>query len=182
MDYDDGEVYVNPHKRIGLISQIPKFPAGYTVENVLRSAFAPLTAAKRKMEQLEHAMAEGATDDQLREYDRLCAVFQAGGGYENGESHSSGGFGDFMGGGMGPGGGRPGGRSAESATTDTSGTSMKGLKADGGILISNGMLNIDSADDAIHSDDLFVINGGNVTIGNAGIITGLKVAGCSGCA
>ena len=82
MDYDDGEVYVNPHKRIGLISQIPKFPAGYTVENVLRSAFAPLTAAKRKMEQLEHAMAEGATDDQLREYDRLCAVFQAGGGYE----------------------------------------------------------------------------------------------------
>ena len=82
MDYDDGEVYVNPHKRIGLISQIPKFPAGHTVENVLRSAFAPLTAAKRKMEQLEQAMAEGATDDQLREYDRLCAVFQAGGGYE----------------------------------------------------------------------------------------------------
>ena len=82
MDYDDGEVYVNPHKRIGLISQIPKFPAGYTVENVLRSAFAPLTAAKRKMEQLEQDMTNGATDEQLREYDRLCAVFQAGGGYE----------------------------------------------------------------------------------------------------
>ncbi len=82
MDYDDGEVYVNPHKRIGLISQIPKFPAGYTVENVLRSAFATLTAAKRKMEQLEQAMAEGATDEQLREYDRLCNVFQAGGGYD----------------------------------------------------------------------------------------------------
>ncbi len=82
MDYDDGEVYVNPHKRIGLISQIPKFPVGHTVENVLRSAFAPLTAAKRKMEQLELAMAEGATDEQLREYDRLCNVFQAGGGYE----------------------------------------------------------------------------------------------------
>ena len=82
MDYDDGEVYVNPNKRIGLISQIPQFPAGYTVENVLRSAFAPLTAAKRKMEQLEQAMAQGATDDQLREYDRLCNVFQAGGGYE----------------------------------------------------------------------------------------------------
>ena len=82
MDYDDGEVYVNPNKRIGLISQIPKFPAGYTVENVLRSAFAPLTAAKRKMEQLEQDMANGATDEQLREYDRLCAVFQAGGGYE----------------------------------------------------------------------------------------------------
>ena len=82
MDYDAGEVYVNPHKRVGLISQIPQFPAGYTVENVLRSAFAPLTAAKRKMEQLETAMAQGATDEQLREYDRLCNVFQAGGGYE----------------------------------------------------------------------------------------------------
>ena len=82
MDYDDGEVYVNPHKRVGLISQIPQFPAEYTVENVLRSAFAPLTAAKRKMEQLETAMAQGATDEQLREYDRLCNVFQAGGGYE----------------------------------------------------------------------------------------------------
>ena len=41
MDYDDGEVYVNPHKRIGLISQIPRFPEGYLVEDVLRSAFAP---------------------------------------------------------------------------------------------------------------------------------------------
>ena len=82
MDYDDGEVYVNPNKRIGLISQIPKFPVGYTVENVLRSAFATLTGAKRKMEQLEQDMSSGATDEQLREYDRLCAVFQAGGGYE----------------------------------------------------------------------------------------------------
>ena len=35
MDYDDGEVYINPNKRLGLISQIPKFPAGYTVEDVL---------------------------------------------------------------------------------------------------------------------------------------------------
>ena len=42
IDYDSGEVYVNPHKRIGLISQIPHFPAGYTVEQVLRSAFADL--------------------------------------------------------------------------------------------------------------------------------------------
>ena len=82
MDYDSGEVYVNPHKKVGLISQIPVFPAGYTVENVLRSAFAPLTAAKRKMEQLESQMAEGATQEQLREYDSLVNRFQAGGGYD----------------------------------------------------------------------------------------------------
>ncbi len=82
MDYDDGEVFVNPHKRLGLISQIPRFPQGYTVEDVLRSAYAPLMAMKRKMEVLENAMAQGVSEEQLREYDRLGAAFQAGGGYD----------------------------------------------------------------------------------------------------
>ncbi len=82
MDYDDGEVYVNPNKRLGLISQIPKFPVGYTVEDVLRSAYADVMAFKRKMEDLEHQMANGATEDQLREYDNLVNRFQSGGGYD----------------------------------------------------------------------------------------------------
>ena len=82
MDYDDGEVFVNPNKKLGLISQIPKFPYGFTVENVLRSAFADIMAAKRKMEEMEKAMALGASDEQLREYDRLVSRFQSGGGYE----------------------------------------------------------------------------------------------------
>ena len=82
MDYDDGEVFVNPNKRLGLISQIPVFPAGYTVEDVLRSAFRAVLAAKQKMEALEAAMAAGATDEQLRQYDELTNRFTAGGGYE----------------------------------------------------------------------------------------------------
>ena len=53
MDYDNGEVFINPHKKIGLISQIPQFPYGYTVEDVLRTAFSVVTAAKRKMEEME---------------------------------------------------------------------------------------------------------------------------------
>ena len=57
MDYDEGEVYINPDKRLGLISQIPRFPYGYTVEDVLRSAFAAVMAAKRKMEAMEAEMA-----------------------------------------------------------------------------------------------------------------------------
>ena len=80
MDYDDGQVYVNPNKRIGLISQIPKFPAGYTVEDVLRSAYTGLMNIKAKMEALEQAMSAGATADQLREYDNLTNRFQSGGG------------------------------------------------------------------------------------------------------
>ena len=82
MDYDDGEVYVNPNKRLGLISQIPHFPAGYTVEDVLRSAFADLTKCKEKMETLEKAMTVGASAEQLREYDALVNRFQSGGGYD----------------------------------------------------------------------------------------------------
>ncbi len=81
MDYDSGEVFVNPHKRLGLISQIPRFPAGYTVENVLRSAFDSLYSIKRKMEILEKEMASGATQEQLRQYDDLSNRYQSGGGY-----------------------------------------------------------------------------------------------------
>ena len=82
MDYDDGEVFVNPNKKLGLISQIPKFPYGFTVEDVLRSAYKDLLSAKRKMEQLEHQMATAADDNLLREYDALVNRFQAGGGYD----------------------------------------------------------------------------------------------------
>ena len=82
MDYDDGEIFINPNKKLGLISQIPQFPAGWTVEQVLRSAYLPLLRTKEKMEQLEHAMAAGATDSQLKEYDQLVARFQSGGGYD----------------------------------------------------------------------------------------------------
>ncbi len=82
MDYDAGEVFVNPHKRLGLISQIPKFPEGHTVEDVLRSAFQALTKARDKMALLEQQMEKGATEEQLKEYDALTNRFEAGGGYE----------------------------------------------------------------------------------------------------
>ena len=82
MDYDEGEVYINPDKRLGLISQIPCFPVGYRVEDVLRSAFAPLIKLRARMERLEQAMVYGATAEQLREYDSLTNRFQSGGGYD----------------------------------------------------------------------------------------------------
>jgi len=81
MDYDSGEIFVNPHKRIGLISQIPRFPAGFTVEDVLRSAYEPLMKLKEKMEQLEKEMAISDSEDLLRQYDALSNRFQSGGGY-----------------------------------------------------------------------------------------------------
>ena len=62
MDYDEGEVYVNPHKKIGLISQIPVYPAGYTVDDVLHTAFRRLRAME------EQAMEDESefTEEELR--------------------------------------------------------------------------------------------------------------------
>ena len=82
IDFDEGEVYVNPNKRLGLISQIPIFPEGYNVEDVLRSAYADLQRIQKRMRSLEDIMQTGASEAQLREYDALCNQFQAGGGYE----------------------------------------------------------------------------------------------------
>ena len=83
MDFDAGEVYVNPNKKLGLISQIPKFPAGYTVEDVLETAFEPLHRMEAEMTQISQKLAEGEDDPALlSRYDKLTVAFQAGGGYE----------------------------------------------------------------------------------------------------
>ena len=112
-------------------------------------------------------------------------TFVCGGGYENGDQHSSGGWGDMGGGGW-PGGGRPGGRSsgtssnatdtgasdslssstgtAGTSTTDDGSASMKGIKANSSILINGGTFNIDSADDGVHSNISVYINNGTFEI------------------
>ena len=82
MDYDQGEIMVAPGKKLGLISQIPHYPAGYTTEMVLRSAFSELFSIRKKMEALERQMAEQTSEEALRTYDALSVRFQTGGGYE----------------------------------------------------------------------------------------------------
>lgn len=80
--YDEGTVEIASGKKIGLISQIPRYPADFTVERVLRCAFTELDNIKKRMEQLELQMAEEPTDQILRDYDKLTNRYQAGGGYE----------------------------------------------------------------------------------------------------
>ena len=79
---DSGEIMIASNKKLGLISQIPHYPAGYTVNDVLATAFAPLHAMKRRMEALEAQMTESTPKAILNEYDSLSAAFHAGGGYE----------------------------------------------------------------------------------------------------
>ena len=42
LEPDEGTVTIGQGRRVGLISQIPVYPAGFTVEDVLRSAFSRL--------------------------------------------------------------------------------------------------------------------------------------------
>ncbi len=80
---DDGEIVVAPNKRLGLISQIPVYPALYTVEDVLDTAFEPLHRMEEEMSELSRRMENGESDSTLlSRYDKLSAAFQVGGGYE----------------------------------------------------------------------------------------------------
>ena len=67
-------------------------------------------------------------------------------------------------GGMGGFGGQPRDVEGETEEDDDSGTSIKGLKASGSLLIEGGSFVIDSADDAIHSNTSITIKGGNFEI------------------
>ena len=82
LDWDEGEVVLAPDKRVGLISQIPVYPAGYTVEDVLDTAFRPLREMEEEMEQLAARMERGEDPALLRRYDQLTAAFESGGGYD----------------------------------------------------------------------------------------------------
>ena len=82
LDYNTGEVRFAPGRKVGLISQIPHYPAGYTVEDVLRTAFRELTNIQGKMRRLEEQMAAHPDKAMLTEYDALSTRFQTGGGYE----------------------------------------------------------------------------------------------------
>ena len=78
---DSGDVLISPGKRLGLISQIPVYPAGYTVEDVLRTAFQDLREMERELHDLA-ARLDGADKELLARYDRLQAVYESQGGYE----------------------------------------------------------------------------------------------------
>ena len=83
LEPDEGQVSVASGKRVGLITQIPVYPAGYTVEMVLRAAFQRLKDMEEEMESLTARMAAGESDPALlRRYDALTAAFESGGGYD----------------------------------------------------------------------------------------------------
>ena len=82
VDADEGTVTIAPGKQLGLISQIPVYPEGYTVRDVLDTAFARLHDMEREMTELAARMGEDTSPEVMARYDRLTAAFEAGGGYD----------------------------------------------------------------------------------------------------
>ncbi len=83
IDCDEGAVVIAKGRRMGLISQIPVYPPGYTVEDVLHTAFSRLQVLADEMGQLTAAMAAGENDPQLlRRYGTLSEKFELFGGYD----------------------------------------------------------------------------------------------------
>ena len=80
MEPSSGEVILAGGRRVGLISQIPVYPAGYTVEDVLRSAFERLHRMEREMTELATRM-EGDSEA-LRRYGELQSRYEGLGGYD----------------------------------------------------------------------------------------------------
>ncbi len=76
-------------------------------------------------------------------------TISSGGGSVNGISQSGNGMGRGM-------------QNAADATVEAD--SMKGLKAGSAILVTGGIINIDSADDSLNSNDRVTINGGEITL------------------
>ena len=79
---DEGSVSIAPGRRLGLISQIPVYPEGWTADDVLRHAHRRLTAMSQRMDALTEQMEHDSSPALLQEYDRLQEDFRRLGGYQ----------------------------------------------------------------------------------------------------
>jgi len=83
LEPDEGDVVIAKSSRVGLISQIPVYPEGFTVDDVLHTAFSRHQKLAEEMERLTSAMAAGDSSEQtLKRYGELSAKFEGIGGYD----------------------------------------------------------------------------------------------------
>ena len=78
---DEGTVVIASGKRMGLISQIPVYPEGYTVETVLKTAHERIFELEARMSELAAQMSGNDSKEIMREYDRAAADYERLQGY-----------------------------------------------------------------------------------------------------
>lgn len=104
------------------------------------------------------ATGDGISAGSSLQIDAGSFTLECGGGSENAQTHTD----DFFGGGR-PGG--PGDRYTQQQTQTQSDTvSAKGLKSTGPMYLNGGSFTIDTADDAIHSNQDLTVQGGHYTL------------------
>jgi len=80
--FDLGELTVHPSKRVGVLTQLPKFPEGTTVRDVLETAFREQRAMGRELERIAERLAAGEDDPALlKRYGELQNLYEIRGGY-----------------------------------------------------------------------------------------------------
>ena len=79
---DSGDVDIARGKTLGVVSQIPHYPDGYTTEDVLKTADRRLDEILLRMRSLEERMATENSPSILKEYDSLLTHFELLGGYD----------------------------------------------------------------------------------------------------
>ena len=82
MQPDGGTLSVAPGLRMEVLEQIPHYPEGTTVEQVMRTGFAPLRDMEAQLAALREQMEQDASPALLQSYDRLHARYESEGGYE----------------------------------------------------------------------------------------------------
>jgi len=78
---DEGEVVIAAGKRLGLISQIPVYPEGYRVEDVLKTAHERIFALEKRMTELTEQMSGSNFESILRDYDAAVVEYERLQGY-----------------------------------------------------------------------------------------------------
>jgi ATP-binding cassette, subfamily F, member 3 len=85
---DKGSIMLKKGTKIGYLAQIPEYPEGYSVEEVLNTAFAALDSIEEQMEKLEEKM-NSLKDIELEraliQYSDLQHKYELTGGYEKEE-------------------------------------------------------------------------------------------------
>ena len=79
---DEGQISIPSEKRVGIITQIPKFPEDWTAEDVLKSAHRRLYDMRARLDKMEEAMNENSSRADLAKYDALMQEFLRADGYE----------------------------------------------------------------------------------------------------
>jgi len=80
--YDAGGISIAAGRRVGMLSQLPTFPDGYTAGDVMRDAFAPILDMKNELHELERAMRGDCGPALLSRYGQLSHTFEALGGFD----------------------------------------------------------------------------------------------------